>query len=344
GAAWAGHAASCPEPLAIVRCGEVEILDGALRRAGIGSQGVGHSSDQRPLLQLAQLLLQLGYEKRDPAQLLQLLTLPRGPFATRAGRALARALMEAPGLRNEGWLAAYQQHQDELSPFAQVLVGPGWPGDGAPVGAVLELLDAAIAWLQKRIAGESGIERVAFVKARELRAALEATGGSSVDRITLQQVCLATRQAVLGGAKREQSGRVRHVDGPALLLQPAARVLFWNCVGAPSARSVAWRKAELHALEPLGVQFPSPDGLLAERARGYRRPIEAATQQLVLAIPRQNLRQLNRTHPLFDEVRGRLRLDDRALARISVSAAELREGVARYFELKTRVVEPLALP
>src|SRR5690606_11448601 len=134
-----------------------------------------------------------------------------------------------------------------------------------------ELLDAATAWLQKRLARETGIERLAFAQAKELRAALEATGGSVIDRFTLQQICLASRQAVLGGARREQSGRVRHVDDPALLLQPAARVLFWNCVGAPSVRGVPWRQAELSALEQQGVQFPSADTVLAERALGYRR-------------------------------------------------------------------------
>src|SRR5690606_15706486 len=204
GDAVAAYAASCREELTVVRHGEVEVLDGALRRAGLGSQGVAHASDQRPLLQLAPLLLQLGYEKRDPAQLLQLLTLPRGPFATRGGWALARALMQAPGLSNRGWLEAYQQHREELAPFAQVLVGPGWPGGGAPRGELLELLDAATAWLQKRLARETGIERLAFAQAKELRAALEATGGSVIDRFTLQQICLASRQAVLGGRSEER--------------------------------------------------------------------------------------------------------------------------------------------
>lgn len=342
--AVAAYAASCREALTLVRNGEGEILDGALRRAGLGSQGVVHSSDLRPLSQVAPLLLQLGYEQRDPAQLLQLLTLPRGPFANRAGWALSRALMEAPGLRSTAWLEAYQEHQQELGPFARVLTGSGWPASGAPLAELLEVVDAALGWLQKRLAREDSLERVAFAGAKELRSALEATGRDTLDRVMVQQICLATRQAVLGSVVREQSRRVQHVDAPAALLQPAERALFWNCVGAPTARTVPWRRAELRALEQQDIRFPSPDEVLAEQARGYRRPIEAATRQLVLAIPRQSLRQLNRTHPLFDEVCGRLRLDERSLARVTVSAAELRQGTARHFALKTRPVAPLALP
>lgn len=93
---------------AIVRGGDIRALDVALARQGLASQGVEAVSSWRPALQVLPLAVELAFEPRDPARVLELLTLPHGPFGF-AGAILANALAKAPGIGGPQWRRAKEQ-------------------------------------------------------------------------------------------------------------------------------------------------------------------------------------------------------------------------------------------
>ena len=78
------------EPSTVVlRGGESRRLDYALVAQGLASQGLEETSVWRPALQLLPLAVELAFEPRDPYRVLELLTLPVGPFQGLVGRELA---------------------------------------------------------------------------------------------------------------------------------------------------------------------------------------------------------------------------------------------------------------
>jgi ATP-dependent helicase/nuclease subunit B len=97
---------------AIVRGGEARPLDHALVAHGLASQGLDCTSAWRPALQLLPLAVELAFEPRDPYRVLELLTLPLGPFQGLVGRELAGALAEAPGIGGPAWREAKERIAD----------------------------------------------------------------------------------------------------------------------------------------------------------------------------------------------------------------------------------------
>lgn len=169
---------------AVIRGGAPIPLDLALTAQGLASQGVLSTSAWRPALQVLPLAVELTFEPRDPYRVLELLTLPTGPFAGFVGRALARALSEAPGIGGRPWreakeaiaeaeveraartagqngtdegaavAAAERKAAESLQRIAQWLEAPGHdPIAGAPTSALLEVAARVRDWAQKRLAG-----------------------------------------------------------------------------------------------------------------------------------------------------------------------------------------------
>ncbi len=81
---------------AIICGGEKRPLDEALVAHGLASQGLDSTSEWRPALQVLPLAVELAFEPRDPYRVLELLTLPVGPFQGLVGSELAGALALKP--------------------------------------------------------------------------------------------------------------------------------------------------------------------------------------------------------------------------------------------------------
>lgn len=330
--------------LTVIRAGERELLDAALVRHGAPSQGAWSSSVNRPLLQLAGLLISLSFEKRDPEQLLQLLLLRKGPFDNRAGRALVEKFTDRPGIGNSEWGQLLDEHKDQFSPFFSALRGHGWPRVGAPLSEMLKTLDGAQSFLKKRAEGGNKQAQVALVAVSGIREALENLGAAMVDWTAARQIVLANQARSWFATREEQSGRASFVDSPSRLRDGVERVLFWNAVGELRLKPLPFRSAELRALAELGVTFPDPQRQLAALSGSYRRAILAPRKQLILAIPRTSERQLNRTHPLLDEVQARLGLNDAQLATITVTTSQVRNGTSSILGAQTTETRELVLP
>jgi ATP-dependent helicase/nuclease subunit B len=352
----------------VVREGDVSALDNIFSGHGARTQGWRSTSPWRAALQVMPLALELAFEPKDPQRVLELLTLPVGPFLGFTGRRLAEALAQSPGIGSPSWeeakvrLAKGAAQYDESARGdrgAQLLARiADWlerPGDdavsGAPKTTLLEVLDRVRAWLISRIptAPEDAMLLTAAGHARTLRAALETDPRST---LTLVEVRRLAESVLESGAEmpliNEAAGRIAHVGRPGNIRVARENVLWWSFVASPRTHAgLAWRRQELAALLRAGVSFPNPKMRLADRALGWRQAVLSATERLILVVPQQSASEKTAPHPLWDELVAVTRADEATLARITLNARELRTPSPSTTLLRRpslRALAPIALP
>jgi len=163
----------------VVRGGDLRALDTAFAVQGLAGQGLDSESPWRPACQLLPLALELAYAPRDPYRMLELVTLPLGPFEGWVGLQLARAISKSPGIGGRAWLDAKcaiagdpdrpssstkgdtqaadqetaRRRAGRLEQIAEWLEGPGDDADeGAARERLLEVSSRVASYLQKRLA------------------------------------------------------------------------------------------------------------------------------------------------------------------------------------------------
>jgi ATP-dependent helicase/nuclease subunit B len=341
-----------PASAVVVRSGDLAALEGGLAFQGLPSQGLASASACRPALQVLPLALELTFEPRDPYRVLELLTLPEGPFHGRVGRELARALAEMPGMGGRPWLQAKQRleeagvAEEQLERVAQWLETPGHGGtSGAPREVLLEATARVGDWLQGRLtaahaalgecaedplrARSVGVRGAALGQARAFHDALSQDARAFVTLTEARQLLEET-----GGRGHalpleiESAGRIDAVAHPAALRCPRDVVLWWHCVAGTAWRSAPepWRRTEVEALRAAGVNFVPTRERLAIEARSWRQAVLSAQQRLVLCMPRSALGQALAPHPIWDEIVARLGAKTPELERITVDARDWLDG------------------
>jgi hypothetical protein len=347
---------------AILRGGETHTLDDALVAQGLASTGVASTSTWRPAAQVLPLAIELAFEPRDPYRVLELLTLPIGPFEGIVGRALASALSEAPGIGGPPWQQAKEKIAErakedaeaKLARVAEWLEAPGHHGT-APRAALLVVANRVCTWMQARLAFERekdapkqdvAVLGAAFAQAQAFREALSHDPREALDltaaRLLVEQVsgCLGIELSA------ERAGRIDPVDTPAGLRIARDTVVWWHCVSGtewrPSARP--WRRSEIAALNAAGVALLDPADRLVAEAKSWRQVVLAARKRLVLAMPRWAAGEALEPHPIWDEIVARLGARDVDLAQVTVEARALLQGSVPSCAVEIVDRGPLALP
>ena len=133
GRATAAVLATLPlERTVVIRGGDVSALDNALAAHGLPTQGWRSNSPWRAALQVLPLALELAFEPKDPYRVLELLTLPVGPFQGSAGRRLAKALARPPGIGSPAWEEAKLELGKIIDAYAeQRMPSAAASGEGA---------------------------------------------------------------------------------------------------------------------------------------------------------------------------------------------------------------------
>ena len=342
----------------VIRGGDTSALDNALAVHGLPTQGWRSSSPWRAALQVLPLALELAFEPKDPYRVLELLTLPVGPFLGLAGRHLARALAKSPGIGSPLWEATKIELAKVLDSYTKQGPSGGhgsseddrgdqlirriaeWfeqPGADAVAGASKSALQAVIervrTWLISRVPGapDDATLLAAVRHTSALRAALDSDPRSTLNLVEVQRLA----ESILTSGTQvelieERVGRIDHVVSPAGLGVPRDVVVWWHFANAnPSSAGLPWRRHELAALSAAGIQFPEPRARLENQAASWRRAILAATQQLILVVPATSAGTTLSPHPLWDEIVARTRLNDLAEARVYLSTRELISSTPR---------------
>jgi len=354
----------------VIREAEVSALDNAFSRHGSRTQGWRSISPWRAALQVMPLALELAFEPKDPQRVLELLTLPVGPFLGFAGRRLAEALTQSPGIGSPSWEEAKirlakgaDQHGESgasngergtqlLARIADWLEQPGDDAvSGAPKAALIQVLDRVRTWLISRIptAPEDEMLLTATRHAGVLCAALQSDPRSTFSLVEVRRLAESVLDS--GAAMpliSETAGRVAHVDRPGNLRVARENVVWWSFVAnARSHVGLAWRRNELAALSRAGILFPDPKRHLANRALSWRGAVLAATERAILITPQRCAGERTAAHPLWDELAAATQADEATLTRVTLNVRELRTPSAVTTLLKCpslQALDPIALP
>ncbi len=343
----------------IVRGDDPSILEAALLHHGLAAQGHRGESPWRPATQILPLALELAFEPRDPHRVLELLTLPVGPFRGRLGGLLARAVVRQPGVLGQEWTRRKQQASEALRAedearareegksdeqaitiaearaaarlrrVAEWLESPGVEGGEIARSRLVDIAARVRSLLVSRMGnpGEAHVYQPALSQLRDFDEAI-AHGTSPVGREELRHLFdSVARRADGHEISTETAGRLAHALAPAAVLAPARTVVFWDFIAGAERRPVVvpWNAAERRALGDAGVTLPDPRRMLAEEARGWRGALLAASERVIFAIPRARLGAATAPHPIWDEIVARLGLDEdaQAIARLTRDASSV---------------------
>ncbi|MFI5297243.1 MAG: PD-(D/E)XK nuclease family protein [Polyangiales bacterium] len=361
----------------VIRSGNLAPLAASFEAQRLAGQGVASTSRWRPALQILPLTMELAFEPRDPYRVLELLTLPIGPFAGIAGRELASAVSSSPGIGGPEWREARSTIAERVALWAKAKAN----ADGASevdanaaaakaasevgeriadwfeirgfepsVGATPAQLSAVAArvsdWLRRRLATAEGDDTLGAAYAQAVQFA-EAVGLDPRERLDL----VAVRQLIetVGAGELamtisdEQAGRVDHVDDACGVRASRDLVMWWHATDPAGVYSIhtAWRTSELRALTAAGIQFSEPDAILAAQSEAARVAILAARRRVVLAFATDGD---DAVHPIWDELVARLGADGPAVGSVTLTVSDLLAGRSAVPGLTVDAIDPLLLP
>jgi ATP-dependent helicase/nuclease subunit B len=313
------------EHTVLIRQQDASALEHAFEAQRCPTQGWAPRSPWRAALQVLPLALELAFEPKDPARVLELLTLPGGPFAGSTGRRLARALSRSPGVGSPDWqretallAQAGNPEAGEIDSGQQTLrerietwlEQPGAPAAaGAPLSSLIAVIERVHAWLltQIRRSPDDGLLLAAAHQAATLRAALQRESRPTLDLLSVRRKL----ESVLGSGTAarvlpEQCARLEHVDRAEALSVPRKNVIWWFFGDAAHALArPPWNRRERLALQAAGLRFADPAERVMTRALQRRRALFAATERVILVMPRSSRGQPVSVDPLWDEILAR---------------------------------------
>lgn len=318
-AAWLAARASLAHTLVI---GADPVLDAALRRHGLPTTGSVRPSRDSALMQILPLTLALGWAPPDPQRALELLTLSDGPVPRGIAWRLSRALHEQPAVDSDPWraaltagLATYESAADRarVSTRLTALFDARVPrGSKYPVTEVRRRLDVLDSWVRGRmtnattdLAAWHGLRNAAL----SLRALVDA---ARLDGLEAPELERFLDEALDGDAPLPaypaEAGLVA-VQSPGAVAGPATCVVWWSfdLESVPPIPVLPLSTAERRALMAAGIVLPEPGELAVAAAARWRRPLQQATDALLLVCPRTAPDGTERhPHPLWDELEADL--------------------------------------
>jgi RecB family exonuclease len=237
---------------------------------------------------------------------------------------------------------------ERMNRIAEWLESPGAGSEGAPRATLLALALRIRVWLQKRLAtGDAEVYGAAFAQAQAFTDALSNETRATFSREDARHLLDTVVRAAHGHALSiESAGRVPHVAHPSAVLAPAGSVVFWGFVAGTERRLglVPWNHAETKALAAAGVVFPDAGKLLATESDAWRRGVLAARERVMFVVPSKVKGAAMSPHPMWDEIRARLGLeDDVATAPVTRHAERLLRSEGLILS-SVETIPPLALP
>lgn len=326
-----------------------EILDNALRRYGLPVLGAGRASGSDPLLQVLPLVVALGWLPQDPHLALELLSLPESPVPPSIASGLIKALRQWPAIGSSDWKKAIvkgleaipeQDRRKRVEERLGILLAASATGEEYLESELERRVGALETWAKgkHKNAGEQAPRWDCMLQQlASFRKLCRTSGLESLSRPLLQKlVKAATEQASLPPVRTAEAG-IESVSEPGAILCPVRRVVWWNFTerSAPSVERLMLTPEEKASLEALGCEFPEPAVQAAQLSRAWRRPVQMATDAVLLVCPKFGADgEPESPHSLWDEIVSGL--GNEQVARLQ---GDLPPGVAR-----SRAVPGLAVP
>ncbi|MCG8592145.1 MAG: PD-(D/E)XK nuclease family protein, partial [Proteobacteria bacterium] len=144
---------------------------------------------------------------------------------------------------------------------------------------------------------------VAFERIVDL-AALDVWTGTDLQRFLDEARSSLSPESVLAA----EAG-IASVSAPGGIAGPARCIVWWNFsrASAPGYTRFPFTRAEHEQLVRCGVELSAPPERAVREARRWRRPLDQATEALLLVSPRADERgDESHPHPLWDEIEARI--------------------------------------
>jgi RecB family exonuclease len=328
----------------VVIIGADDVLNAALARHGVPR--LGGATQPPASASLLRLVIEAAFEPMEPAELHGLLCMTPGPIPRRVATRLVRALGELPGRGSPAWADAWKDGlagcDDDWRAAATArvttLLTPAAARDGQLAVAELDRrLDVLATWARGAMTATPSLVMIASLAA-DARALLALEHASSLSLERLRRLCDELERD--SGPSVPGDAGLAAVDDPGALLAPARVVVWWNFTRetAQAPARVRLSVAERTALARAGVTPPDIGALAEGLGARWRRPLELATDALVLVCPSVTASGEHAfPHPLWDELRAAM--PDPAQASVLETTQLSRPAVA-----SRRVVAPRALP
>ncbi len=340
------------------------VLDAAFRRHGLPTTGGTRHARDNALMQILPLTLALGWAPPDPQRALELLTLSDGPVPRGIAWRLARALHEQPAVDSDPWrnglaagLTAIESPEDRArlqTRLAALFHAPVQRGGTYPAAEIRRRLDVLEHWVRGRmttatmdVAAWTSLLRATL----GLRALVDASGLEGLQAPELERFLDEALESEPPLPAFPAEAGVAAVHAPGAVGGPARCVVWWSfdLASVPAIPTLPLTTAERRALLAAGVVLPDPGELAVAAAARWRRPLQQATDALLLVCPRTAADGTERhPHPLWDELEADLAAGASlsALIRatpVAAPAQTRRPGRALPLPRRTWTVAPGAL-
>ena len=303
-------------------------IDEALEAVDLPRLGFESSSPWRPVLQVLPIALDLLWAPLNPEILLQFLMHPVGPLIARIRKPLANIVAQSPGIGGEQWQVKLAEllEKEKLrecfteKDFKQLQAEIKYwfdseryePHNGLPIEVAKQRCIKVASWLaqqQANLQDESmrSLFGAAYSQASELNTALthlleggttniepeqlryllDQLTGSGTGIVDKHSECLADQSQWLFGTQQADS-----------FSQAVDSVIWWDLQIQGSSSGYAWSSKEIQQLAKQGVLLPCLDKQLQYQAQSWLKPINAATERLVLVLHDSD----EAHHPLWDQI------------------------------------------
>ena len=347
-AAWLAESTDLGHTV-VLRGPDAGRLDAALERRGLSPLGSRIASTARGPLAVLPLMISLATEPKDPALVLDLLSLPLGPFQGKVGRELGDALASWPGFASAAWIAAWKKvsadspDDSKLARITSWIEAKAVPADRpAPKlhwqKTAEKVGDWARGWLSIAVNESERAALGAIIQqVSAFDALLAATSSTELDLVDARRLVDLATSRISTTLHTEAAGRLDHVDGAQGLCREVETLVWWGFTSGAVARPrpSPWRLEERAALAKSGIFLADPADRLRREAASWGRAIQSPSARVLLVEPRMVHGEAQGPHPLLDEMIARAGFTDPCLSVI--------RKTSRRFEAKRVPVAPLEL-
>jgi hypothetical protein len=297
------------------------LLDAALHRHGLPTTGAPYARPDSSLLQLLPLVIEMAWDPPDPQRAFELLSLRPSPVPWEVAWPLREALRAWPALDSDSWRIALAEGLERIGDevrrerVRERLTKLFHPE--AERTRVLRRVSLAerVELLRQWLIGVSRVEAVpagAGAAIAQCDLFLSLAGGAGLEEFTLPQLrrLVAESTTAVGGVTPlPAEAGITNVGLPGGVAGAAKIVVWWrfDLSAVPALKRQPLMRAEREELASLGVVLAEPARMVAGHARRWRRPLEQATEALLLVCPELGEDgERSHPHPLWDEIVARV--------------------------------------
>jgi hypothetical protein len=336
-AAWIAAQRRASDTLIV---GSDPALDAALHRHGLPTTGASLPLRDGVPLQVLPLVLDMGWAPQDPQRAYELLSLRASPVPSEVRWPLRQALEKWPAVDSDTWrekladaLAAIDDpaRRDRVTRRLDAI----WTArvqrsDRYPMSEVDARARMLVEWFNARAAmAEDDAEawRAAVAQCQSLLRLVQHAGLATLSAPQLRHLVIEATDDTGSDRPFPPEAGLAHVGSPGSVAGAAPIIIWWRFDDASAAGvpRLPLTRAERDELASLGVVLQDAGRVAAAQARRWRRPLEQASDSLMLVCPERDVDGDDlHPHPLWDELVARVdakntrRIAERALLRTSL--------------------------